>query len=394
MASSSSSTIWRFLEETTPATIASGGPQRLRVTGGSVSQTVEFDEDQELRADRGTGAPTMVSGSVGGGLEINLSHGTFNELISALLASDFSYVGTDNTLEVADMAFAAGEITSVGGNLPVLELNQWFKISGTVNNDGIYKTSGTVASDSNTINLDTVVKDAVSESAGTFDISSGRLKQGNDTLRTFTFERELNDVSRFFTYKECYPSALSLSYTIGSPVAGTLNVVGAEPEETGTVTKFPGISSETLETTSTRFNSVTGTYVLVDNADLGDSCMESFSLNINANLRERRCLGSGLAPNSYAADPFTVEGSCSIFYGSVTSADLYDKKLAGTQILFSICIEDPEGNGFVVTFPTATITEGSISGDGKGTDVMMSTKFSGNSVPGQPSVIIDVLGQL
>ncbi|MCK4500501.1 hypothetical protein KAU11_08380, partial [Candidatus Babeliales bacterium] len=372
----------------------SGGPQRVRVTGGAISQSVEFDEDQELRADRGKGAPTMVSGSVGGGLEINLSHGSFDDLIEGLLASTTSYVGTDNTLEVTDAVFAAGSISSATSGLAVLEFNQWFRIIGSASNDGIYKTSGTVVSDADSITLDTVVKDSVTESSVTCSMSSGRLKQGNDALRSFTFEREMNDVSRFLNYKECYASALSLSYTIGSPVAGTLSVVAAEPEVTGTVSLFPGIGSEVAATTTPRYNSVTGTYVLIDNADLGDSCMDSFSLNITANLRERRCLGSGLAPSGFAADPFTVDGTCSIFYGSSVSADLYDKKLEGVQILFSICIEDSTGNGYAITFPTATITEGNIDGSGNGSDVMMSTKFSGNSVPGQPTVIIDVLGSL
>lgn len=394
MASSSSSSIWRFLEETTPGTIESGGPQVMRVTGGSISQSVDFDEDKELRSDRGKGAPTLVSGSVGGSLNIDLSHGSFDDLIEALLASTFTRTGTGNTVEVTDAVFAAGTITSATSDLPVLELNQWFQVSGTTSNDGIYKTSGSVASTAAAITLDTAVKDAVTESSVTCDFSSGRLKQGSDDLRSFTFERELEDVSRFFTYPECYVSSLSLNYNIGSAVNGSLNIVGAEPEATGTSSDFPGIASEVAATTTPRYNTVTGTYVLVDNTDLGDSCMESFSLTISGNLRERRCLGSGLAPSGFAADPFTVEGSCSIFFGSSESQNLYDKKLAGTQILFSICIEDSLGNAFVVTFPTATIVEGNIDGGENGTDVMMSTKFTGNSTPGNPVVIIDVLGAI
>lgn len=394
MASSSSSSVWRFLEEVTPGTIEAGGPQVLRVTGGTISQSVEFDEDQELRSDRGKGAPTLVSGSVGGGLTMDLSHGTFDDLIEALLADTFAYVGAGNTLEVSDAVFASGSITSAGSGLPVLELNQWFQVSGSASNDGIYKTDGSTASDADTITLDTSVKDAVTESTVTCDFSSGRLKQGSDDLRSFTFERELDDVSRYFTYPECYVSSLDLSYSIGAAITGTLNLVAAEPEATGTTSDFPGISSEVAATTTPRYNSVTGTHVLVDNVSLGDSCMESFSLTINGNLRERRCLGSGLAPSGFAADPFMVEGSCSIFFGSSESQDLYDKKLEGTQILFSICIEDTEGNGFVVTFPTATITEGTVDGGGNGTDVMMSTNFSANSTPGNPVVIIDVLGSL
>ena len=394
MASSASSSIWKYLEEeTTPGAIESGGPQKLRVTDGSVSQSVEFDEDNELRADRGKGAPTLVSGSVGGGLEINLSHGTFDTLIEALLAETFTYVAAGNTKAISDAVFATGTITSAAAELPALETNQWFQITGSSLNNGIFKTSGTVTPTTSSITVDLAVKATVAETSVACNISSGRIKQGNDPLRSFTFERELNDVSRFFCYKESYVSALSLNYTIGAAVAGTLSVVAAAPEETGAVTFFDG-TEEVTQTTTPRFNSVTGTYVLVDNADLGDSCMESFSLDINANLRERRCLGSGLAPSGFAADPFMISGTTSIFYGSSVSAALYNKKLEGTQILFSICIEDSEGNGFAVTFPTATITEANVSGGTNGSDVMMSTSFSATSTPGEPTVIIDVLGSL
>lgn len=400
MAASSSNSIMRFLEESTPGTIASGGPQVYRVSGGTLSQSAEYIEDNQLRSDRGRGEATLVSGTVGGSLSIAYSHKTHDDFLEALLASTFSVVAAGGEKTVSDMAFNATShtITSATNALPLLEAGQWFKISGAndSDNDGIYKASGSVAPTTGSITVDTAIKDVgATDTASSTEISSSRLKQGNSDLRTFTLERELSDVSQFFTWKGCYVSALSLNYSVGAAVDGSFTFIGTETEEQGTTSKFPGISSAVAATTTQRFNSTTGTYILIDGASLGDSCTESFSIDINAGLREQRCIGSGLSASGVGADQFTISGKLNMFFGSSASAALYQKKMQGQSLSFSIGVTDPDGNGMAITIASAKITEASVDGGSMGSDVMMSVGFSASTDSDLGSMIaIDRLGSV
>ena len=397
MPSVSSYGIYRFLEESNPGEIASGNPQIWRVLSGTLNQSVEYSENKELRSDRGRYQSTPVSGSVAGSINVNLSHKTHDLFLEALLSDTFTAVGTNSLATVANMVFdsVTHAITSATAALPLLEKGQWFKISGASNalNNGFFRASNTTAPTTSSIIVDTAVKDVTTATTASTVISSARLKQGNDDPRTITIERELSDVDRFFTWAECHVGSMNLSYSIGSEVSGSFGFMAGSPEATGADSDFPGIASAVAATTTPVFNNVTGTTVLMDGASLGESCAESFTLDINANLKERRCLGAGLAPSSIGDDQFTITGTANIFFGSAAANTIYDKKLTGASMAFSICITDSAGNGFAVTIPAATVEEATVSGDGMGTDVMMSVKFTAYTDTVSGSMIcIDRLG--
>ena len=380
MPASSSAGIFRYLKETTPGEIASGGPQVYRVTDGTLTQTTESSEDNELRADRGRGDTTLVSGSVNGGLSINWSHKTHDDFLQALLANSYAAVGTDGEATVSDMEFdAVGHtIESAGGYLPSLERGQWFQISGanTAANDGIYKVSDSVTPDSSSITVDPAVKDVTTDSASSTTISSARLKQGNSALETFTIEREMADVSQFLTWKGVYVSSLNLSYAVGDKLNGSFNFIGSETEDgPNTGSQFPGIASAVAATTTGFFNNVTNTHVLLDGVAMGESCIESLTIDIQGNLRERRCLGGGLAASSIGADQFKVSVQANIFFGTTASANLYKKKLADSALTFAVCLQDADGNGMAVTLPRGKISSAEITGGALGSDVMLNLSF-------------------
>jgi len=400
MPSSSSSTVWRFLEQSAENTIASGNPQTWRVTGGAITQTTSSIEDNELRSDRGKGDSTLVSGSVAGSINVNWSHGTHEEFLSALLAADPTPVAVGGTKTIADMTFnmTTHTIGSIAAALPVLEKGQYFSISGAVSalNNGIYRASLTVAPTATAIVVEPVVKDVgATAPADECVISSTRYKQGNDTPRFFTLEREMEDVSRFFTYKDTYVTSLNLSYSPSERVSGSFGFMSAEPEVHGTTSLFPGIDTAVAATTSTTFNTVVGTHVLIDNADLGEGCLSSLTIDITAGARERRCLGSGLAPSSIAFDTFNVTCSGSVFFGTDATSTLYNKQLSDLPINFSMCVTDADGNGFAISIPRAKLTSAACDGGSIGSDVLMSMAFSASTDPTLGSIVaIDVLGAL
>lgn len=399
MPASSSNGVFRYLLETTAGEIETGNPQVYRVTGGTLAQTTTSTEDNELRSDRGRGDSVLVSGSVAGPLNINLSHKTHNDFLSALLADDPIPVNTDGIKTISDMAFnsTTHTISSATTLLPVLEKGQWFKIAGAAaaNNNGIYRASLTTAPTSGAIVVEVAVKDVgTTATAASCTISSTRFKQGNDAMKTYTIERELSDVGKFFTWAGAHVSSLNLSYSPTEKVTGTFNFMGQESEVHGDASLFPGIASAVAATTTPQFNSVTGCHVLLDGVDLGASCAASFSIDINANLRERRCLGGGLSASSIASDQFSISGSISIFFGSASSSTLYNKNLSDLPFTFAICCTDSAGNGFAVNVYRAKLTAATVDGGSLGSDVLMSVTFnaSTDSTITNSLIAIDVLG--
>lgn len=399
MPASSSSNIYRYIEESVAGTTPSGNPQVMRVLSDSINQSIETIENNELRSDRGRSDTTLVAGSVAGAINFDYSHKTFDDFLEALLASTYTLAGTNGVKTIADMAFdtTTHTISSAFNLLPVLEKGQWFKITGAASalNNGIYKASSSVAPTAGSITVDTAIKDVgLTATAASCVISSARLKQGNADLRSFTIEREHSDVTQFFTWKGMYVSSMNLAFADKAAITGNFGFMAKSPEVQSGVTGFPsGTASSVAATTTPRFNSVTGTYVLIDGVTMGESCVSNFTCDIMANTREIRCLGSGLSAAAIVADQFTVTGQSNIFFGSSTSATLYGKKLQDLPITFSILVTDPDGNGFAITIPRGKITEASVTGGAVGTDVMMSLNFSASTDPTLATmVIIDRLG--
>jgi len=357
MPASASNDIYRYIEEVTPGTTPSGNPTIMRVLSDSINQSIETIENMELRSDRGRADTTLVGGSVGGAVSFDYSHKTFDDFLTALLASTYTLAGTNGIKTITDMVFTTAThiISSASNLLPVLEKGQWFKITGAASalNNGIYRASSSVAPTAGSITVDTAVKDVgLTATAASCVISSARVKQGDATLRSFTIEREHSDVTQFFTWKGMYVSSMDLSFTDKSTVSGSFGFMAKSPEVQGTVTGFPsGTASAVAATTTPRFNSVTGTSVLIDGVTMGESCVSDFTLNVAANTREIRCLGSGLSAAAIVADQFTITGSTNIFFGTSTSAGLYGKKLTDLPLTFSICVTDSAGNAFAVTIP-------------------------------------------
>ena len=398
MPSSSSAGIFRFLEETTIGTIASGNPQTYRVVSGTLKQSTTSIDNNELRSDRGRGDTVLVSGSVNGDLMIDLSFKTHDTFIEALLASTWSNIGTNSVKTVSDMVLTTGTniITSATNLLPLLDKGQWFKITGSSNtsNNGVYRASTTVAPTIGSITVDPVVKAiaGTTTSASTV-ISAARIKQGNATLRAFTIEREISDIARFFTWKSCFVSGLKLSYTVGAAVNGSFSFLGQSQETLGTVSLFPGIATAVAATTTPIINSVTNAILLIDDVTLGTSCLESFSIDIIPGLRERRCIGNGIVASSIAADQFKVTGQMNVFFGSTASATLYGKELLDG--VFNLCIQVQDANGmcYVICIPRGKITSADVTGGAIGSDVMMTVAFQGVTDPTMTSMImIDRLG--
>ena len=169
----------------------------------------------------------------------------------------------------------------------------------------------------------------------------------------------------------CGVESMSLDFSTGSILTGSINFLG-ESSTRSTATQFPsGLGSVVAATTSPVMNSVQGTTVLLDGASLGESCAESFSLNIGTGLRGIRCLGSGLGFSDVVAGTFDITATLNLFFGAASSAAVYDKMLLNQSLSFAIAVTDANGDGYGFNMDRAKLTSSEIVAGGINTDVMM-----------------------
>lgn len=387
----------RYLEETEEGVTPAGNAKRYRVTKESLNQSVEGKSSQELRADRQVSDSTLVSGSVGGSLPWELSLGTHDVFIEALLSSAWVVGGINGVKALVDAVFSSvtHTITSATNALPVMEKGQWFRIAGhaTVPNNGVYRCSTTVAPTAGSVTVDQAVKDCTTAAAAACNLSTSRIKNGLVDLRTFSIEKEFSDVNQFFMSKGCAVKSMNVSFNTGDTINGDFSFLGRSMTR-GTVTMYPdGLAGEVAATTTPLINTVNNTVVLLDGVTMGESCAESFSLAIDSGMKERRCLGSGLGLSGVSQGTFDIKGSLSIYFGAASSAAVYDKMIGDLPISFSIYCEDANGDGYAFTIERGKITSSTIEAGGINTDVIMALEFSATiGATNGAMLIIDRIG--
>ena len=376
MAASSSAVQVRVLEESAIGVVASGNPQRYRVTGESLNQTITSTTSKEIREDRMVPDSVITAGDAGGSLNFELSHKTHDTFFEALLAGEFDPVGTSGVVTIADATFDAAThtINSAGAHIPATKLvkGQWFSISGaaTAGNNGIYRVSTATAPTTSVLVVDHAQNDVVTDAvADSIVLSSSRLKNGVETLRTFTIQKEFSDVNQFFTFKGMGVKSMAMDFKTGSVLGGNFAFLGLRCDR-ATASAFPGISSEVAATTTPVFNSVVGTSVLLDGSPIGDSCANSLSVSVDSSLRALRCISSGIGAADLNVGTFKMTMTTELYFSGNT-ADVYDKMITGMPLSLDICVSDEEGNALAFIFNRCKIASSEIVAGAIDTDIVM-----------------------
>ena len=390
----------RYLVESVEGTTPSGNPKRYRVTKESLNQSIEAKSSQELRADRQVSDSTLVSGSVGGGLDWELSFKTHDEFLEALLGAAWVVGGTNGVKSCTGVTYTHSTLTFAStAQFPAMEKGQWFRVSGhatATHVNGVFRCSTTVAPTTSAIVIDAAVYSPGSDGASsTLSFSTSRLKNGLEDLKTFSIEKEFSDVDQFFMAKGMAVQSMNLNFNTGDALTGNFAFLGRTMTR-DVATMFPsGTGSEVAATTTPMINSVNNPTVILDGVSMGDSCAESFSLTIGTGLKERRCLGSGIGLSGVTQGSFDIKGSLNIYFGATTSAAVYDKMIADQPISFAIYCEDSNGDGYAFTFERAKIASSEVVAGGINQDVMMNLEIAATIGTASGAMIcIDRLGSV
>ena len=339
--------------------------QILRITGESLKQDVASSQSNEIRSDRQIASIRRSRITASGGINFELSYGTYDALLAAALLD--SAWGSPVTVCSSATVSAAASGNKFTGTFTAPTAGEWIKVSGFTNaaNNGYFKVVAGSTSEI-TVSGGTLVNEA---SATGISITQGGSIVNGTSLSTFNLERTYSDLSS------------ELSLFLGMAINGLSLNVPVEGEVTGGL-EFLG-SSESSETASggTGYDAATQTEHMtaldVQNLLENQAAMSirAFSLSLNNNLRQRAIVGSS-GVLSIGTGRCIVSGTLEAYYASKT---IYDKYLNGTATALAVSLQDPAGNGYVIDLPAVKYTAGQRVAGGPDDDVMVPLSWSAHA---------------
>jgi hypothetical protein len=387
----------RYIAETAFGVIpVVGNPSNLRVTGESLDFTIGGDSSKEIRADRQKSGFNQLSASASGGLNFELSYVEFDPLMEAALMGTWAKYGTNGVGTTFSADFTATTITAavapVGANaFTTLSKGQWFKLVAPThaNNGKFFRVSGSVAPTSTVITVDAATPLATGTSIANCTVGTSRLMNGV-TNRSFTVEKEFNDIAQFFAYRGMTVSTFALGAQSGQFVTGSFGFMGKDAVRNVT-TQLPGSPAA-----SQNYNIMSGVSNLgafyEGGVALTGTFIKSFSMQLDNKLRARDGLFN-LGAVSIGSGTLDMTGSMDVY---LADGSLYDKFLNVVATSAQVRFVDPQGNGYVFQLPNLNFKDAKVQAGAKDQDAMITLPFDATLDPASGStgktLIIDRVG--
>ena len=203
--------------------------------------------------------------------------------------------------------------------------------------------------------------------------ASDTLSNGN-TKRSFSFEKHLPDIGRFYVYKGMVVSGVDFKIDKNKRITGSIKFSGAQVVNSGTSAVGSGSVAAVNENKIFRAGStITGIEIDDASADSIGVRISSLSIGINANSEPEQTIDKDFATgvNILSIKP---ELDFSIYYDN---DNFYSKALLGTKFKFEITISDGLSNDYKFTFPACQFTSGAPDGASKGKAIMGGFKAIG-----------------
>ena len=353
---------------------ASGTPQYLRATGSTLAFDYTMTTSKEINATAQTPDSVITDATAGGAVPIELSYATYDDFIESLLRSTFTV--DDATLTVG-IDHTAGTITDAGtdGFADAFVAGQWFYMSGAnvgTGNAGLYRIASRT-DDVLTVDASTPLTTTVASAASTL-ISSSRISNGVDALRSFCIEQSHTDVTQFFMNTGRIPSKIDLTFAPGQILTGSIEFMGA------TQTRAAATGFNTTPAAPTSYgimNCVTGVGNLLVRNAAGSSILDGatimqMSISIDGKLRGQKAIAT-LGNAGVGQGTFAMTGSMSIYFAGGT---LYDLALAGNLATVMFSAQDSSHNGYVFNFANVKCNVPKVPAAQMDQDVMLDVTFT------------------
>ncbi|HPD32468.1 MAG TPA: phage tail tube protein [Phycisphaerae bacterium] len=339
--------------------------QVLRITGESLKQDVAASQSNEIRSDRQITSIRRSRITASGGINFELSYGTYDEMLAAALMDSAWSSPVEVAKNATVSAVASGN--KFTGTFTAPTVGEWIKVSGFTNvaNNGYFKVVAGSTSEI-TVSGGTLVDKA---SATGITITQGGSIVNGTALETFNLERKYEDLTTELSlFLGMAINNLSLNVPVEGEITGGLEFLGhSESSETAS-----GGTGYDAATTTEHMTALDVQNLLENQAAMS---IRSFTLNLNNNLRQRAIVGSS-GVLSIGSGRCIVSGTLEAYYASKT---IYDKYLNGTATALALLLQDPAGNGYVLDLPAVKYTAGERPAPSADDDVMMTLSWAAHA---------------
>lgn len=350
----------------TPATPAL---QEIRFTGESLDMAITTETSQEIRSDRAETDLIPVDASVSGGVQFELSYGTYDDWLAALAMS--AWVDPGATGEMTTVVAATDNlVATTADEFEDVIIGQVIELSGFTA-PGLNRRYRVVGkADNETLSLFPQPSDAEVGAAVTL---AGEYLVNGVTEQSFSIVKRFNDATpvttRLFTGKRI--GSMTLELATATRITGEFSFLG----KTAVYGVDPAVAGETRvdATTTPIMNSVTNIdSLLLDGTNLcATGELSNLSVSIDNQHREQKGLCQ-LGNVGVRAGKLMVTLSGSQYF---TNADEAAKFEASTAFSFSYALEDSEGNFYDFNFPRCKYESYTVVTSGTDTDIMADVSF-------------------
>lgn len=353
-----------YIEEVTFGTTPAGNLQKMRWTSESLKQTNTPEESKEIRDDRQIGYVARVDAEAGGDVGIEMSYGAHDDLLAGLMMNTWASITTGAQ---ADLAAAAGHVTSTSTDLTVFPVGAWIQLSAgwSANLGKIVKVVSATTTDLTVVG-DTLVTEAA---AAGHVVSTSRLVVGT-TLKSFSIERaqmDLAEAERYATYPGCRVKGASLNITPGSLFNGNFSFMGLRENRPDATIGTGYTNAPTADV----WNTVDNISAIREGGAAVTFRTTGITLNIENGMwgqKELAVLGS----SGIGVGTFRLTGTLGAYFETKA---LLNKALNWTASDIAFRSGDGAGNKMVWDVPKLYFTQGTSNNPGMDQDVKAEMEF-------------------
>ncbi len=340
----------------------------LRFTGESLDKNITTETSQEIRADRAETDLIPVDASVGGGVQFELTYGTFDDWLAALLMADPVGTGWTDSAVSDDFTTVAAPTDNITAATPGafdgVVPGQVIELVGFVDTSINTRFRVVDKADSQTLTLSP--QPAAEVGSGTS--LKGQYLTNGVLERSFSVVKRLNDANPVTTrlFNGMRVGSMSLDLSVASRITGEFSllgkdaVYGLDPAVVGE--SRPAASSTPIMSSVSNIDSLT-----LDGTGLcATGSLSSVSFNVDNQHREQKGL-CNLGNVGIAAGRLMVTFSGSQYFVNADEANKFENS---TAFSFSFAFLDGDGNFYDVNLPKCKYETYTVVAGGINTDIM------------------------
>lgn len=357
-----------YVPESTWGVTPASALTALRFTGESLSYGITTKTSDEIRSDRMVSDLILTGASAGGGVNWELSYGTYDDFFkAALMASAWSTaVNVSAATDIAAVQ-SGNKYTGTTTNFTTknISVGQWIKVSGFTNsaNNG-FKLVTSVAAGELAVSA-TASTALVNESATPAITMTGTMIRNGTTETSFTLERLHEDITQYFAYTGMVPNQMKMSISAGNIITGNFDFKGKSETLSGSTV---GTGTANAATTTEAINAVSNVASIIEGSTLAAMSgvyVQALDFTLANNARDLTAIGSlGAVDMGYGRCDIT--GTLKAYFINNT---LYDKYITNTRSGLSFRMADNAGNAYIVTFPAIEFSSAKVNAGGANQDI-------------------------